>query len=70
MKHFVEKLTEIKKDMFAKMNVNEPMDKLTFQQKTEFKQATRCSICNKKFQPDDERFATTATSQGRSACKI
>ena len=52
------------------MNVNEPTDKLTFQQKTEFKQATRCSICNKKFQPDDERFATTATSQGRSACKI
>ena len=55
MKHFVEKLTEIKKDIFAKMNVNEPMDKLTFQQKTEFKQATRCSICNKKFQPDDEK---------------
>ena len=26
MKHFVEKLTEIKKDIFAKMNVNEPMD--------------------------------------------
>ena len=55
MKHFVEKLTEIKQDIFAKMNVNEPMDKLTFQQKTEFKQATRCSICNKKFQPDDEK---------------
>ena len=55
MKHFVEKLTEIKKDIFAKMNVNEPMDKLTFQQKTEFRQATHCSICNKKFQPEDEK---------------
>ena len=55
MKHFVEKLTEIKKDIFAKINVNEPMDKLTFQQKTEFRQATHCSICNKKFQPEDEK---------------
>ena len=55
MRHFVQKLTEIKKDIFEKMNVNKPMDELTFQQKTEFRQATRCSICNKKFQPDDTK---------------
>ena len=37
------------------MNVNKPMDELTYEQKTEFRQATHCSICNKKFQPDDEK---------------
>ena len=55
MKKFVEQLTEIKKDIFEKMNVNKPMDELTYEQKTEFRQATHCSICNKKFQPDDEK---------------
>ena len=53
MKKFVEQLTEIKKDKFEKMNVNKPMGELTYEQKTEFDQATHCSICNKKFQPDD-----------------
>ena len=55
MKKFVEQLTEIKKDIFEKMNVNKPMDELTYEQKTEFRQATHCSICNKKFQPDDTK---------------
>ena len=55
MKKFVEQLTEIKKDMFEKMNVNRPMDELTYEQKTEFRNATHCSICNKKFQPDDTK---------------
>ncbi len=32
MKHFVEKLTEIRKDIFEKINVNEPMDELTVPQ--------------------------------------
>ena len=55
MKKFVEQLTEIKKDIFEKMNVNRPMDELTYEQKTEFGNATHCSICNKKFQPDDTK---------------
>ena len=55
MKKFVEQLTEIKKDIFEKMNVNRPMDELTYEQKTEFRNATHCSICNKKFQPDDTK---------------
>ena len=44
MKKFVEKLTEIKKDIFEKMNMNEPMDDLTNEQKLEFKMASNCSI--------------------------
>ena len=55
MKKFVEQLTEIKKDIFEKMNVNKPMDELTYEQKTEFRQATHCSICSKKFQHDDTK---------------
>ena len=55
MKQFVEKLTEIRNDMFEKMNVNKPMDDLTNEQKIEFKLASNCSICGKKFEPDDEK---------------
>ena len=55
MKRFVEKLTEIKKDIFEKMNMNKPMDDLTNEQKIEFKLASNCSICGKKFEPDDEK---------------
>ena len=55
MKQFVEKLTEIKKDIFEKMNMNKPMDDLTNEQKIEFKLASNCSICGKKFEPDDEK---------------
>ena len=55
MKKFVEKLTEIKQDIFEKMNVNEPMDELTYEQKTESRNATNCSICGKKFQEDDTK---------------
>ena len=55
MKKFVEQLTEIKKYIFEKMNVNKPMDELTYEQKTKFRNATHCSICNKKFQPDDTK---------------
>ena len=54
MKKLVEQLTEIKKDICEKMNVNKPMD-ITYEQKLEFRKATHCSICNKKFQPDDEK---------------
>ena len=50
-----EQLTEIKKDIFEKMNVNKPMDELTNEQKLEFKLSSRCSICGKKFEPDDDR---------------
>ena len=73
MKHFVEKLTEIKKDIFEKMNVNKPMDALTYEQKTEFRNATHCSICNKKFQPDDTSprpLPLHRQIQRRGACKM
>ena len=53
MKKLVEQLTEIKKDIFEKMNVNKPMDELTNEQKLEFKLSSHCSICGKKFEPDD-----------------
>ena len=53
MKHFVQKLTEIKKDIFDKMTVNKPMDELTYEQKIQFRNATNCSTCGKKFEPDD-----------------
>ena len=52
---FVEQLTEIKKRIFEKMNVNRPMDEYTYEQKTEFRNATHCSICKKEFQPDDTK---------------
>ena len=55
MKKFVETLTEIKKNIFKKMNVNKPMDELTYAQKIEFRNATNCSICGKKFQEDDTK---------------
>ena len=55
MKKFVENLTEIKRDIFEKMNVNKPADELTYEQKMEFRQATNCSICGKKFQEDDTK---------------
>ena len=55
MKQFVEKLTEIKKDIFEKMNMIKPMDDLTNEQKLEFRLASNCSICGKKFEPDDEK---------------
>ena len=66
MKQFVEQLTEIKKDIFEIMNVNKPMDELTNEQKLEFKLSSHCSICGKKFEPDDEKVATTATSQANT----
>ena len=37
------------------MNVNKPMDELTYAQKIEFRNATNCSICGKKFQEDDTK---------------
>ena len=54
-KKFVETLTEIKKGIFEKMNVNKPMDALTYEQKIEFRNATNCSICGTKFQEDDTK---------------
>ena len=54
MEKFVEQLTEIKKDIFNKMNVNKPMD-ISTEQEMEFRKASRCSICNKNFKPEDEK---------------
>ena len=55
MDKFVEQLSEIKEMILSKMKTNLPMEKLTEEQQLQFKNATRCSICNKKFQEDDER---------------
>ena len=38
------------------MNVNKPMGKLTNEQKLEFKLLSDCSICGKKFEPDNKKF--------------
>ena len=70
--HFVNKLREIQKDIFDKMNVNKPMD-ITDEQEAEFRKATVCSICNKNFKPEDtkvrdaspEAHETTLSSKGR-----
>ena len=70
MKKFVEQLTEIKKDLFEKMNVNKPMDELTYEQKTKFRNATHCSICNKKFQPDDTKVQDTNSSRALNSVGI
>ena len=55
MDKFVEQLSEIKETILSKMKTNLPMEKLTEEQQVQFKNATRCSICNKKFQEDHER---------------
>ena len=65
MKQFIEQLTEIKKDIFEKMNFNKTMDDLTCQQRTEFRQATRCSICNRKFEPGDEKVRNHCLFTGK-----
>ena len=48
---FVKQLAEIKNAICDKMNVNKPMDELndecTYEQKTIYRNATHCSICNK-----------------------
>ena len=41
MDKFVEQLSEIKNDIFSRMNVDEPMD-ITDEQELEFRKATRC----------------------------
>ena len=51
--HFVNKLREIKKNIFFdNMNVSKPMD-ITDEQEAEFRKATVCSICNNNFKPED-----------------
>ena len=64
LKQFVEQLTEIKKDIFEKMNVNKPIDELTNEQKLELKLSSHCSICGKKLMM--RKSATTATSQANT----
>ena len=70
MKHFVEQLTEIKKDIFEKMDVNKPMDDLTYQQKAELRQATHGSIFNKKFQPDDTQVKDTNSLRALNSDRV
>ena len=51
MEKFVEQLSEIKTDIFKKININKPMD-ITTEQEIELRKAKRCSICNKNFKPE------------------
>ena len=55
MDKFVDQLTEIKETILSKMKTNLPMEKLSEEQKLQFKNATRCSIYNKQFQENNER---------------
>ena len=57
--------------MFNKMNVNKPMD-ITKEQEIGFRKATRCSICNKNFKPEDEKVRDHChfTGQYRGAAHI
>ena len=59
LERFVEQLSEIKEDMFSRMNVNIEMD-ISEEQELQFRQATRCSICNKTLNQMMKKSATTA----------
>ena len=54
MDKFVEQLSKIREEIFERMKENKPMD-ITDEQELEFRQSTRCSVCNKNFSPDDEK---------------
>ena len=66
MKHFVQKLSEIKKNTFEKTNVNKHIDELTYEQKIKFRNATNRSICCKKFQEDDTKVRDTNSGRNCS----
>ena len=52
--HFVNPLTEIKEDIFSRMKESKKMD-ISIEQETEFKKASRCSICEKNFKAGDKK---------------
>ena len=52
------------------MDVNKPMDDLTYQQKAELRQATHCSIFNKKFQPDDTQVKDTNSLRALNSDRV
>ena len=54
---FVEELSRIKEEVEERMRENKPMEEATEWQKMEFKNATKCSICNKCFKEGDERVS-------------
>lgn len=54
MDKFVEQLASIKDDILERMKENKPMT-ISDEQELEFRNATRCSICNKHFKEDDEK---------------
>ena len=54
MEKFIKQLSEIRSDIFEKMDVNEPMD-ITAEQEIEFQKSTRCSICNTQFNNGDTK---------------
>ena len=54
MDRFVEKLYEVREQIMDKMHEEKPMI-ITPEQEIEFRNATRCSICNKNFEEGDKR---------------
>ena len=63
MKQLVQKLTETKKDIFEKMNVNKQMDELTYEQKMNLEMPPTAPFVERKFKKTIQKSATTATSQ-------
>ena len=63
MKHFVEKLTEIQKDILEKMNVNKPMDELTYEQKINLDKRPTAPYVIRNSNLMMRKSTTTATSQ-------
>ena len=57
---FVEQLSRIKDEVEERIRENKPMEELTEEQKIEFKNATRCSICNKCFKAVMKELETIA----------
>ena len=55
MDKFVEQLSKIKDEIDERMRVNVPMEELTDEQELDFKNAKRCSICNKLFEDGDKK---------------
>ena len=54
MDKFVEQLASIKDEILERMKENKPMIMLD-EQELEFRNATRCSICNKHFKEEDKK---------------
>ena len=64
MDKFVAQLSLIRQDIFEKMDVIMPME-ITHEQEIEFQNSTRCSICNKNYEPDDKKVRDGSETQAK-----